>query len=94
MIRVCSILLAMLQLASSMSGMGFTSLDGWPSSGVTNVRIWDIGVTWRDIHLGVDVYDWSRLDSVVAQIESIGAKITYVCDTIHIHIIFAYFVHM
>lgn len=61
-----------------MSGMGFTSLDGWPSSGVDHVRIWDIGVTWRDIHVGVDAYDWSRLDAVVAQIESIGARMTYV----------------
>ncbi len=62
----------------AMSGMGFTSLTGWPSSGVSHIRIWDIGVTWRDIHLNVDVYDWSRLDQVVAQIESIGAKMTYV----------------
>lgn len=62
-----------------MSGMGFTSLDGWPGSGITHVRIWDIGVSWREIHLGVDVYDWSRLDAVVSQIQSMyGAKITYV----------------
>lgn len=43
-----------------------------------DIRIWDIGVTWRDIHLGVDVYDWSRLDAVVGQIEGMGARITYV----------------
>ncbi len=61
-----------------MSGMGFTSTDGWPQSGVTHVRIWDIGVAWREIHLAKDVYDWSRLDAVVNQIQSIGAKITYV----------------
>jgi hypothetical protein len=61
-----------------MSGMGFTTQNGWPSSGVTHVRLWDIGVTWRDIHLNVDVYDWSRLDQIVSQVESIGAKMTYV----------------
>lgn len=64
--------------ALAMSGMGFNNLDGWPSSGVSHVRIWDIGATWRDIHKGVDVYDWSRLDAVVNQAQSIGAKITYV----------------
>lgn len=58
--------------------MGFSDLNDWPSSGVTHVRIWDIGVSWREIHHGVDVYDWSRLDQVVAQAQSIGAKITYV----------------
>lgn len=52
-------------------------MDGWPS-GVTHVRIWDMGVTWRDIHLGVDVYDWSKLDAVVGQIQGMGAKMTYV----------------
>jgi hypothetical protein len=66
------------QGAFAMSGMGFNNLDGWPSSGVSHVRIWDIGATWRDIHKAVDVYDWSRLDAVVNQAQSIGAKITYV----------------
>jgi hypothetical protein len=61
-----------------MVGMHFNSLDGWPSYGVTHVRLWDIGVSWSEIHLGVDVYDWSRLDQVVAKVESIGAKMTYV----------------
>jgi hypothetical protein len=60
-----------------MSGMGFNNLDNWPSGGITNVRIWDIGCAWNAIHLDVDVYDWSKLDVVVDQIESIGAGITY-----------------
>ena len=29
------------------------------------VRLWDCGVTWKDIHLGPDNYDWSRLDYLV-----------------------------
>jgi len=59
--------------------MGFTNLDGWPPPGsLTGIRIWDIGVTWRDIHLGVDLYDWSRLDAVVGQMEGMGASINYV----------------
>ena len=60
-----------------MVGMHFNSLDGWPS-GITHVRIWDMGVSWREIHLGVDMYDWSKLDAVVGQIQAIGAKATYV----------------
>lgn len=65
-----------------MVGMHFNTMDGWPS-GITHIRIWDMGVTWRDIHLGIDVYDWSKLDAVVGQIESIGAKMTYVsCSSI------------
>lgn len=61
-----------------MVGMHFNSMDGWPSSGVTHVRIWDMGVSWREIHVGPDTYDWSNLDQVVAKVESIGARITYV----------------
>lgn len=29
------------------------------------VRLWDCGVSWKDIHLGPDTYDWSRLDYLV-----------------------------
>jgi len=29
------------------------------------VRLWDCGVTWKDIHIGPDQYDWSRLDYLV-----------------------------
>jgi GH35 family endo-1,4-beta-xylanase len=29
------------------------------------VRLWDCGVTWKDIHLEPNTYDWSKLDSLV-----------------------------
>ena len=29
------------------------------------VRLWDCGVTWKDIHLGPNTYNWSRLDYLV-----------------------------
>lgn len=29
------------------------------------VRLWDCGVSWKDIHLGPNRYDWSRLDYLV-----------------------------
>jgi len=67
------------QSVAGMVGMGFNNLNNWPAAGsISNVRIWDIGATWRDIHVGVDVYNWDTLDAVVAQIEAVGASPTYV----------------
>lgn len=57
--------------------MGFSDTNGW-AGGVTNSRVWDIGCSWRDIHLGVDVYNWDRLDAVVNQMQGMGSKVTYV----------------
>ena len=73
-------LLLALPCVYSMVGMGFNNLDNWPSVGLQSgtIRIWDIGVSWRDTHLAVDLYDWSKLDILVAQIESVGANAIYV----------------
>ena len=65
-----------------MLGMGFTQTTGkegnWPKE-VTHARIWDIGATWKDIHVAPDQYDWSRLDEVLGKMEGMGYKhITYV----------------
>ena len=62
-----------------MLGMGFTQTNQeWPSE-VTHARIWDIGCTWKDIHVAPDQYDWSRLDEVLGKMEASGYKhITYV----------------
>lgn len=75
---IALLLCGIFNLAQSMSGMGFNSLDGWPVSGVTNGRIWDMGVAWNQIHSGVDTYNWAQLDAVVGQMRSLGMKITYV----------------
>lgn len=65
-----------------MIGMNFTTLEEtWPAE-VTHGRIWDIGVTWKDIHVAPDTYVWDRLDAVVDKMESMGMNITYVvCAT-------------
>jgi hypothetical protein len=61
-----------------MIGMNFTNLmEPWPKEG-THGRIWDIGVTWKDIHLAPNIYDWTRLDLVVEKMERMGMNITYV----------------
>ena len=47
-----------------MIGMHFnTPLENPPKTDW--VRLWDCGVTWKDIHLSKDNYDWSRLDYLV-----------------------------
>lgn len=57
--------------------MGFTNLEeSWPTE-TTHGRIWDIGCTWRDIHIAPDTYKWDRLDSVVAKMEQMKLNITY-----------------
>lgn len=60
-----------------MIGMHFTSpSESDPISDVDWVRLWDCGVTWRDIHKAPGVYDWSRLDMLVHKYR--GKKILYV----------------
>lgn len=58
-----------------MLGMHFND----PEQGVREVdwvRLWDCGVTWKDIHIGPDHYDWSRLDYLVDLYS--GSNIVYV----------------
>ena len=63
-----------------MLGMGFTQTTGkegnWPSE-VTHARIWDIGATWKDIHVAPDQFDWSRLDEVLVRWKA------WVTNTLH-----------
>lgn len=57
--------------------MGFTNLEeAWPVE-TTHARIWDIGCTWRDIHIAPDTYKWDRLDAVVSKMERMNLNITY-----------------
>ena len=64
------------------TGMGFTELAylvNRPKQ-VGTVRIWDVGATWKDIHIAPGSYDWSLLDRLVA--EAAGERIVYViCST-------------
>lgn len=48
-----------------MIGMHFNNPNNYVESDW--VRLWDCGVTWKDIHIGPDQYDWSRLDALVDQ---------------------------
>jgi GH35 family endo-1,4-beta-xylanase len=47
-----------------MTGMHFNNVpENLPKT--EWVRLWDTGVTWRDIHKSPGVYDWSRMDYLV-----------------------------
>jgi len=45
-------------------------------TGLTHVRIWDAGAAWCQIHTAPGVYNWDRLDELVAK--SQGKHVTYV----------------
>lgn len=63
---------------STRHGMGFLSNHEYPF-GYRTIRLWDIGVTWKDVNPAEDVWDWSKLDETVLLGEVSGAKdITYV----------------
>jgi hypothetical protein len=43
-----------------------------------SLRLWDSGTTWRDIETAPGVYDWSRLDSLVAGAQAHHVQVTLV----------------
>jgi hypothetical protein len=43
-----------------------------------SIRLWDAGVTWRDIETSPGVYDWSRLDSLVSAAQAHRVRVTLV----------------
>lgn len=42
------------------------------------IRLWDMGVAWRDINPAPGVFNWVVLDQRVAQAQAAGAKVLYV----------------
>jgi len=54
---------------------GFTPLDPFaqmPGPMVGHLRLWDCRVTWRDLNPAPGVWDWTRLDAIVALAEDRG----------------------
>ena len=41
--------------------------NGWPLTTVGTIRLWDVGVSWRDIEKSKGRYDFTRLDAIVRQ---------------------------
>ena len=50
----------------------------WPRLSVGSLRLWDAGVTWRDIETSPGVFDFGRLDAQVARANAAGAEVTLV----------------
>jgi hypothetical protein len=43
-----------------------------------SLRLWDAFVTWKDVETSPGVYDWTRLDSLVAGAQAHGVQVTLV----------------
>lgn len=52
-------------------GLGVLSPSDWPTSSPL-VRLWDIGVTWRDIHTAPGRFDFDRMDHLLQVAEDSG----------------------
>lgn len=57
--------------------MHFTEDNFSVPSQIDWIRLWDSQVYWRQIHLGVDVYDWTRLDYLINDLYE-GKNIVFV----------------
>jgi len=53
-----------------MIGMHFNTDSFTVPPQISWIRFWDNQTYWRQIHLGVDVYDWTRLDYLVDELYS------------------------
>lgn len=55
---------------------GMTDADpvSWPKAKIGAVRLWDSGVTWRQIETRPGVFDFSRLDAQVSAARAHGAR--------------------
>lgn len=52
--------------------------DSWPAVRVGAVRLWDGGVSWRDIETSPGVYDFTKLDEIVRQANARNVEVTLV----------------
>jgi hypothetical protein len=59
-------------------GMHDTSQQAYGRLPFGSLRLWDAWVTWKDIETSPGVYDWSRLDSLVAGAQAHGVQVTLV----------------
>jgi hypothetical protein len=59
---------------------GMTDFDPvtWPKAKVGAIRLWDSGVTWREIETSKGHFDFSRLDAQVAMARKKGAEVLLV----------------
>ncbi len=66
------------RVTASFFGQHDSSPTSWPTAPVGGIRLWDSGVSWREIEVAKGVYDFSRLDAQVAAARSHHAKVLLV----------------
>ena len=49
-------------------------MNNWPNTPVKSIRLWDCGVTWKNIHIARGTFYFQRLDQIVALAESKGVE--------------------
>lgn len=59
-------------------GMHDSRPETWPATTVGALRLWDAGVSWRDIETTPGVYDFGRLETLVAAARAHKAEVTLV----------------
>ena len=59
---------------------GLTAPVDWVSPEVQtgSLRLWDVGVSWKEIETAKGVYDWSKLNATVQRASALGAGVLYV----------------
>ena len=60
------------------AGLHADAARGWPQTPVGSVRLWDNGVSWREIEKSPGAFDWSRLDALVAKARANQASVLLV----------------
>jgi GH35 family endo-1,4-beta-xylanase len=58
---------------ATIHGFGFLSPENTPI-GIRNLRLWDVGVTWKDLNPSEGVWVWDRMDLVLDSANHSGAK--------------------
>jgi hypothetical protein len=59
-------------------GVHKLNTTSWPVVTPGSIRLWDAGVTWRDIETSPGVYDFTRLDALVHAANAHRAEVTLV----------------
>jgi len=59
-------------------GLHDTDPTSMPLTSMGSIRLWDAGVTWRDIETSPGTYDFTRLDAIVAAAQARGVEVTLV----------------
>ncbi len=69
---------AAMRVKGRMFGMTDFTPSTFPEASVGAVRLWDSGVTWRQIETSPGVFDFSRLDVAVSTARNRGADVLIV----------------